>query len=224
MISASAVTAAPADDPVILVVVLVAVSLLPFAAMMLTSFVKIAVVLSIVRSAFGAQQLPPTSVITGLAVVLSLYVMSPVIDASRAVLDEIQPNTASDYLAAADRASAPLHAFLTRHSTQEDRETFARLAADLRGEDPPDRVDHHGLLVVMPAFVISELREAFRIGFVIFLPFLVVDLAVSCILLALGMHMLSPTTVSLPFKLMLFVLTDGWLLLSEALVRSYLGP
>lgn len=210
---------APSDQPVPTVLALGALSLLPFAAMMLTSFVKIAVVLSIARSALGAQQLPPNTVITGLAVILSIQVMAPTVEASFEAWDAAPR---AGLLERADGASEPLRDFLTLHAEPEDLASFLDLARAMRPEDARDAVAERDLAVAMPAFVISELREAFRIGFLVFLPFLVVDLVVSSVLLALGMHMLSPTTVSLPFKLLLFVAADGWRLLAEALVRGYL--
>lgn len=208
-----------AEQPVVSVLVLGALSLLPFAAMMLTSFVKIAVVLSIARSALGTQQLPPTPVITGLAAILSLLVMAPVGESTARAWEQGRPVEVPARLA---RAAGPIRGFLVRHSEADDRAAFAELARALRPEADRDAVGEADLVVVMPAFVIGELRSAFRMGFVIFLPFLVVDLVVSSVLLALGMHMLSPTTVSLPLKLLLFVAADGWRLLAEALVQGYL--
>ncbi len=209
------------DQSLSLVIGLAVLSLLPFAAMTLTSFVKIAVVLSIARSAMGTQQLPPTPVLTGLAVILSAHVMAPVMttswEAATAKADSGQDLALIDGLSA---AREPLVAFLVSHADPDDLDLFLEVAAETRGEDHD--LTEHSLLVAAPAFVIGELRDAFRIGFLIFLPFLVVDLVVSCVLLSLGMHMLSPTTVSLPFKLLLFVAADGWLLISESLVRGYL--
>ncbi|MFW6368999.1 MAG: type III secretion system export apparatus subunit SctR [Myxococcota bacterium] len=204
-----------------LVVGLAVLSLLPFAALTLSSFVKIAVVLGIARSALGVQQLPPTPVLTGLAVILSVHVMAPVVTsawdaATEGGRDAGEVALVDGIMAAKD----PLVGFLLSHTDPEDLALFAEVANEARGEE--EAVRPGSLLVVAPAFIIGELREAFRIGFLIFLPFLVVDLVVSCVLLALGMHMLSPTTVSLPFKLLLFVAADGWLLLSESLVRSYI--
>lgn len=213
------------DHPVTLLLVLAAVSLLPFAALMLTSFVKIAVVLSIARSALGTQQLPPTMVITGLAVVLSLQVMAPVgqatVDAFEAHERVAPTRGAEGLLDSARAASGPIRQFLLAHSRREDRASFVELARAMRPEAQRSQVKPTDLLVAMPAFVVGELRGAFRIGFLIFLPFLVVDMVVSCVLLALGMHMLSPTTISLPFKLLLFVAADGWHLLAVALLRGY---
>ncbi len=215
-----------AASPVIWVLVLAAVSLLPFAALTLTSFVKFAVVLSIARSALGTQQLPPTPVITGLALILSLQVMAPVgqaaLDAFQAHDRPVRGDEVAGVLAGTRAAAGPVRGFLVAHSDPADRRAFRDLARGLRPPAQAASIGDDDLLVAMPAFVVGELRDAFRMGFLVFLPFLVVDLVVSTILLALGMHMLSPTTVSLPFKLLLFVAVDGWHLLAEALLRGYL--
>ncbi|RMG19941.1 MAG: EscR/YscR/HrcR family type III secretion system export apparatus protein [Deltaproteobacteria bacterium] len=206
------------DNPVTLLLVLAGIGLLPFVALALTSFVKIAVVFSIARTAIGAQQVPPNLVITGLAVVLSLHVMAPVAEAAYGELEREAPHPES-LLQRATRAAAPVRDFLLAHSSEEDRAAFLELAARMR---PETTVHDTDFSVLMPAFLIGELRDAFRIGFLLFLPFLVVDLVVSTVLLSLGMHMLSPTTVSLPFKLLLFVAADGWRLIAEGLVAGYL--
>lgn len=210
-----------ADHSISLVVGLAVLSLLPFAALTLTSFVKIAVVLGIARSALGTQQLPPTPVLTGLAVILSAHVMAPVATAAwEAATHESDSASEVALLDGLSAARTPLVDFLLTHADPDDLALFLDIGAEARGDEHD--LTEQSLLVAAPAFLIGELRDAFRIGFLIFLPFLVVDLIVSCVLLALGMHMLSPTTVSLPFKLLLFVAADGWLLLSESLVRGYL--
>jgi type III secretion protein R len=220
-----------ADRPILYVALLAGLSLLPFVLVMMTSFVKIAVVLSMVRNALGTPQVPPTMVITGLAFVLSLFVMAPV---GTRVYREIAPVTdlargkpltsaesADAVVTAADRAKEPVRAFLAKHAHGRDRALFADLAR--RMADPADRaaVSDRDFLVLTPAFVTSELKEAFSIGFLLFLPFLIIDIVVANVLLSLGMHMLSPTSVSLPFKLLLFVLVDGWALLARGLVLGY---
>ncbi len=218
------------DRPVVTVALLAALTLLPFALVLLTSFVKISVVLSIVRNAIGAPQVPPTMVVTGLAFVLSLFVMSPVLsDISR----ELEPvlgrlgaatgptETAGALLEAGRRASEPVRGFLVRHAHERDRAVFTDLGRRMRRPEERAGVADDDLLVLTPAFVTSELKEAFAIGFLLFIPFLVLDIVVANVLLSLGMQMLSPTTISLPFKLLLFVLVDGWLLLTRGLVLSY---
>ena len=220
-----------ADRPVVMVALLAALALLPFVLVMMTSFVKIAVVLSILRNAIGSPQVPPTMVVTGLAFVLSLFVMAPVgsqIYAQvRSTLDQgagaslTSPQAADAIVGAAAKAREPIRGFLARHAHGRERALFADLARRMRPPAERDQVKDDDLLVLTPAFVTSELKEAFSIGFLLFIPFLVIDLLVANVLLSLGMHMLSPTTVSLPFKLLLFVLVDGWALLTRGLVLSY---
>lgn len=218
--------------PLSVLLLLGALSLLPFALVMVTSFARISVVLSILRSALGTPQLPPTMVITGLSLILTVYVMAPtgakVYEAVKPVLATgqgqglVSPAAADAIYGAADRAKEPVREFLLRHSRPADRAMFLDLSRRMRSAAERASVGERDLLVVVPAFVIGELAAAFQIGFLLFIPFLVIDMVVANILLALGMHMLSPTTVSLPFKLLLFVLVDGWHLLTQGLVLSYL--
>jgi type III secretion protein R len=211
-----------ASRPLTMMALLAALALVPFAVLMLTSFSKIAVVLSIARSALGAQQIPPTIVLTGLAVILSIHIMSPVFEEmwqeAHAAADARE---ATDFVEVARRGTAPLRAFLEKHAHPEDRAMFLDLARQLRGEARADEVSDRDLAVVVPAFLTSELKEAFQISFLVFLPFLVVDMVIANLLLALGMQSLSPTSVSLPFKLLLFVAVDGWALLARGLVLGY---
>ncbi|MFL6700514.1 MAG: type III secretion system export apparatus subunit SctR [Vitreoscilla sp.] len=201
----------------------VLLALAPFVAVMVTSFTKIVVVLSLLRNALGLQQSPPNVVLNGLALVLSLYIMFPVVQAMSDRLqgfDNIAGNTKT-MLAAADTAKEPLRDFLVRHAPPRERAFFLKTA---QKSLPPERAAQLGerdFLVVVPAFTVSELSAAFQIGFLIFLPFLVIDLVISNILMAMGMMMLSPTTVSMPFKLLLFVLVDGWVKLAHGLVLTY---
>lgn len=221
------------SQPLPVLLLLAALSLLPFVLVMVTSFVKIAVVLSILRSALGTQQVPPTVVITGLAVILTAYVMTPtgleVYEAVKPVLKQdagkqgfFSAASADTLYKAAQLAKEPIRKFLVKQSRPQDRVMFRDLARRMRPKDQRAAVGDNDLLVVVPAFVIGQLTAAFQIGFLIFIPFLIIDMVVANILLALGMHMLSPTTVSLPFKLLLFVLVDGWFLLTQGLVMSYL--
>jgi type III secretion protein R len=219
------------NKPLVLMVAMGALTLVPFALMLMTSFVKISVVLSIVRSAIGTQQIPPTQVITGLAVVLTVYIMAPVgLEVWRVNEDLIKKESsagvvsgvAADMLIkAVERGQEPMRQFLIKHSHLKDRDMFYKLAWRMRKPIDRDSLTDQDWLVLIPAFVISELAEAFQIGFVLFVPFLVVDIVVSNILMALGMQMLSPTTISLPFKLLLFVMVDGWYLLTKGLVVGY---
>jgi type III secretion protein R len=206
-------------------------SLLPFILLLMTSFVKISVVLSILKSALGAPQIPPSQVITGLALILTLYVMAPTGERMfRAIEPELGRGSSAELVSgqglealahAADKAKEPLREFLLKHASARDRGLFHVLALRMRTPEERVGVADRDFLVLIPAFLASELRRAFEIGFLLFIPFLVVDLVISNLLMALGMHMLSPTTVSLPFKLLLFVLADGWQLLLRGLVESY---
>ncbi len=198
-------------------------ALLPTALVLLTSFLKMSVVLSIARSALGAPQVPPNTAVTGLALALTVLVMAPVLQRTADALRPGSPAASLEArLAALDRASVPLREFLTRFGRPDDRAAFRDVARRLApaGAAPPAESD---LAVLAPAFVISELRRAFTIGFLVFLPFLVVDLAVANVLLALGLSQLSPTSVALPLKLLLFVAVDGWKVLARALALSYGG-
>lgn len=209
--------------PVAMMGLLAVMALAPFAAVMLTSFSKIAVVLSIARTALGTQQAPPTIVLTGLAAVLSGHIMAPVTEAmweaGKAAYE--QTRTGSEILAAAQEVSRPLRDFLVKHGAPEERAQFAQMSRELRPPEQADLVTEDDLWVVLPAFVVTELKEAFQIGFLIFLPFLVLDMVIANVLLALGMQTLSPSQVSLPFKILLFVAVDGWALLSRGLILGY---
>ncbi len=217
------------STPLVTFVALGAIGLVPFVFMTTTSFVKISVVFSIVRNALGAGDVPSGAVVTALALVLSLYVMAPVgadmLDAGSAAfagIDTAAPLSDAAAIGDAVRVGAePLRAFMERNAAPRERELFLDLARRARGPDRADEVGEHDALVVMPAFVVTELAEAFQIGFLVFVPFLVVDLVIANLLLALGMSALSPTQVSMPFKLLLFVLVDGWYLLARALVLGY---
>lgn len=198
-------------------------AVVPFAIMMLTSFSKIVVVLSIVRSALGTQQAPPTMVLTGLAAVLSATIMAPTFEKMWTTGREayVEVHGGAELLSSAGRVTQPLRDFLTRHGSAEERARFVDLARELRPPEESSLVSDQDLAVVVPAFVLTELKEAFIIGFLIFLPFLVLDMLIANVLLALGMQTLSPSQVSLPFKILLFVAVDGWALLSKGLILGY---
>lgn len=196
-------------------------ALVPVLLVTLTSFLKISVVLSVLRSALGAPQVPPTTAVTGLALVLTLAVMAPVGEAAWDAARRVPPGGDSGALAAGTRALVPLKDFLARFARPDDREAFLDLARRLRPRAPAAEVTGDDLAVLAPAFMVSELRRAFTIGFLVFLPFLVVDLVVANVLLALGLTQLSPTSVSLPLKLLLLVAVDGWRLLARGLALAY---
>jgi type III secretion protein R len=197
-------------------------ALLPLLLVTLTSFLKITVVLSVLRSALGAPQVPPGTAVTGLSLALTLVVMAPVLEevvaAARAAP---APRGAAGALAAGSRALGPLRSFLARFARADDRAGFLDVARRLRSRDGQVAVADDDLAVLAPAFMVSELRRAFTIGFLVFLPFLVVDLVVASVLLSLGLTQLSPTAVALPLKLLLLVAVDGWALLARGLALTY---
>ena len=221
---------AAADDlltrPIALVVALALVALLPFAFMTLTAFVKISTVLQIVRGAIGAQNVPSNTVIMALSGALTLLAMAPV--GSR-IADRAAPllkpektlDTSAFVEGAIEATREPLRGFLKANASERERNRFFEIARLARPEPERAAVGRDDLVVLVPSFVTTELVEAFTLGFAIYLPFLIIDLVVSNVLLALGMQMMSPTQVSLPFKLLLFVAIDGWGLLAQALVTSY---
>ncbi len=194
-----------------------ALSFLPAILLMMTGFTRIVIVLSLLRQAIGTQSAPPNQVVIGLSLFLTLFVMGPTLD--RVYEDAYVPYTtnAISFEEAASKAEAPMREFMLKQTRQSDFALFSRLArldASVTAETAPFRV-------LVPAFVTSELKSAFQIGFMIFIPFLVIDMVVSSILMSLGMMMLSPVLVALPFKLMLFVLADGWNLLIGSLAASF---
>lgn len=216
------------QSPLLSIVLLGGLTLLPFVFMTTTSFVKISVVFSILRNALGTGQVPSGTVVSALAAILSLYVMAPVGDEMMAAaapatarIDLAQPLTTTDALfEAVELGAEPLRQFLERNAGRDELVLFRDLRRQSNAAGAA-AVTEHDTMVVLPAFVITELSEAFQIGFLIFLPFLVIDMVVANVLLALGMQMLNPTQVSMPFKLLLFVLVNGWFLLSRALVLGY---
>ena len=212
-----------ASNQVQMMGLLAVMSIIPFAIMMLTSFSKIVVVLSIVRSALGTQQAPPTMVLTGLAAVLSATVMAPTFEKmwTQGRQTWAEGPDAVAMFSSAGAVLQPLKDFLVKHGSAEERARFVDMARELRPEDEADAVSEGDLSVIVPAFVLTELKEAFIIGFLIFLPFLVLDMLIANVLLALGMQTLSPSQVSLPFKILLFVAVDGWALLSRGLILGY---
>jgi type III secretion protein R len=223
--------AAPlADDwlsrPIVLVVALAVVSVLPFVFMTLTSFVKISTVLQIVRSAIGAQGVPSGTVIMALAGALTVVAMAPV---GETIVARLSPLLAAretpDNLAALrqgiDAVREPMRDFLRANASTTERARFLDVARRARPEGERDALHSDDWIVLVPAFIVTELGEAFAPGFLIYLPFLIIDLVISNVLLALGMQMMSPSQVSLPFKLLLFVAIDGWGLLAQSLVGGY---
>lgn len=200
-----------------IVTILSILAVAPAILLMMTSFTRIVIVLSFVRQALGTQSMPPNQVLVGLALFLTLFTMSPVIDI-------IQQKAYKPYIEKAitqDEALTELAAPIRKFMLAETRETDLAMFYNLAKLPKPDTADNVSLRVLMPAFLVSELKTAFTIGFVIYLPFLVIDMVVSSVLMAMGMMMLPPTIVSLPFKLILFVLVDGWTLIADSLVKSF---
>jgi flagellar biosynthetic protein FliP len=196
---------------------LTALSFLPAALLMMTSFTRIIIVLSLLRQALGTQSAPPNQVLIGLALFLTLFVMGPVFD--KIYVDAYQPlqENKITMMQALDKGVAPLKTFMMKQTRQSDLALYVKMA-NAPAMQGPDDVP---LRVLIPAFITSELKTAFQISFAIFIPFLIIDMVVASVLMSMGMMMVSPSIVSLPFKLMLFVLVDGWQLLIGALAQSF---
>lgn len=211
------------DDPssvvpaIKIVALLTVLTVAPAILLMTTSFTRILIVMSFVRQALGTQQMPPNQVIVGLSLFLTLFTMSP-------VLDQINTRALTPYLAkeipqdtALQELAIPLRKFMLAHTREADLGMFFSIAKLAKPKTPNDVP----MTVLMPAFMISELKTAFQIGFIIYIPFLIIDMVVSAVLMAMGMVMLPPTVISLPFKLVLFVLVDGWSLIVGSVVKSF---
>lgn len=219
-------------DSFALLAVLIGMSLLPFAAMIATSYLKIVVVMQLIRNALGIQSIPPNMVINALALMLSFYIMAPVVSSSWDILRDGMKDNKPEVIYQTDlavRAAEPFRDFLVQQADERQVAFFTRTAERLwattdatTGEEVPAVVDSKSFFVLVPAFCVSELTRAFQIGFLIYLPFIAIDIIISNILLAMGMMMVSPVTISLPFKLLLFVLVNGWTLLIQGLVQSYI--
>ena len=218
-------------DPFAFIALLIGMSLLPFVAMIATSYLKIVVVMSLIRNALGVQSIPPNMVVNALAMILTFYIMAPTVGKSWDLLNkglaENQPETVTK-LAVAEKAAEPFREFLLGHTEEKHLAFFTSTAEklwatkDANGDEQPATVEKTSFFVLLPAFCVSELTKAFQIGFLVYLPFIAIDIIISNILLAMGMMMVSPVTISLPFKLLLFVMVNGWTLLVQGLVQSYM--
>ena len=234
-------------DPFSLIVLFVGLSILPFVAMVATSYLKIVIVMSLIRNALGIQSIPPNMVLNALAMILTFYIMAPVMGESWNIAGaELAKSRAASAKAAVQPAAAtgaapmatvprwfetdavakaaePFREFLSRHTSERERAFFVSTAERLwaRKEGETAVVDHDSFYILIPSFCVSELTKAFQIGFLVYLPFIAIDIIVSNILLAMGMMMVSPVTISLPFKLLLFVMVNGWTLLIQGLIRGY---
>ncbi len=200
-----------------ILLLLTVLSLAPAILIMMTSFTRIIVVLSFVRTSLGTQQMPPNQVLIGLALFLTLFIMAP-------IWNQVNTNALQPFLdgqidqeVAMDRAAAPIREFMLRQTREKDLALFVKLG----GQELPERPEDLSLSVIVPAFAISELKTAFQIGFVIFVPFIVIDMVVASTLMSMGMMMLPPMMISLPFKILLFVMVDGWHLVIKSLVTSF---
>lgn len=205
------------SDAVKVVLLLTILTVLPSLLIMMTSFTRIIIVFSLLRNALGLQQTPPNQVLIGLALFLSLFIMQPIItEINETAYQPFSEGTieSDEFL---DRAKVPLRAFMVKQTKNEDLSLFLNLA----GKDRPETIEEYTMDVVIPAFITSEVKRAFTFGFLLFIPFLIIDMVVASALMSMGMMMLPPVTVSLPFKLMLFVLVDGWGLLIRTLVSTY---
>lgn len=202
-----------------IVALLTVLTLAPAILMLMTSFTRLAVVFSFLRHALGTQQMPPNQVMVGLALFLTVFIMMP-------VWKDINTNALQPYLneeigdqEAIEKAVTPMREFMFRHTREKDLALFVKISGEAKPNSPEDVT----IWTLIPAFVISELTTAFMIGFIIYVPFLIIDMVVASVLLSMGMMMLPPVMISLPFKLMLFVLVDGWSLIVGALVQSFAG-
>ncbi len=210
-------------EPVGLIVIMALLALAPLAIATMTSFLKIAVVLSLVRNALGVQQAPPNLVLYALALMLSMFIMAPVGHEMMRVVDKDPKllQTPAGLVTTVKAAADPLRRFLFSNSDPRQRNFFIDQARRIWPPEMSADVRQDDLVILVPAFVITELTAAFEIGFLLFLPFVVIDLVISNILMAMGMMMMSPVTISLPLKLFLFVMVDGWTRLLQGLILTY---
>jgi flagellar biosynthesis protein FliP len=205
-------------DPALqLILFMGSMALLPFVLAGMTSFLRYVIVFSILKQAMGTQQVPPAVILVGLAIILTLYTMAPVFTDIMTVTEPILKKPNASMVQVLEVGAEPLKNFMLRQTRREDLKLFVEMTRST----PPASARELTIWEVAPAFMISELRTSFEIGFIIFIPFVVVDLVVSNILMALGMMMLSPTIISLPFKILIFVAVDGWSLVVKGLVKSF---
>lgn len=215
-------------DSFSLIALFVGMSLLPFLAMVATSYLKIVVVISLVRNALGVQSIPPNMVVNAIALILSFYVMAPVVEKSwniykeESAINKVEKKQYDTQIAM--KAAEPMREWLIKQTDEKSRAFFVSTAEQLWAKDGEEKaeVNPDSFFILIPSFCVSELTKAFQIGFLVYLPFIAIDIIVSNILLAMGMMMVSPVTISLPFKLLLFVMVNGWTLLIQGLVRGYI--
>lgn len=210
-------------DPISLALLLALMALVPILVVTTTSFMKISIVMTLVRNALGVQQIPPNIALYGLSLILTAYIMAPIGNSIyEKTMESSKPmKSVAEFIDTVRTSAEPLRGFMVRNSKQEQRDMFLRTAQKMWGPELSANLKGTDFLVVMPAFMVSELTSAFQIGFLLFLPFIVIDLIISNILLAMGMMMVSPVTISLPLKLFLFVAVDGWSRLIHGLILTY---
>jgi len=206
-----------------LLLVVVAISLLPFVAMVVTSYAKIVVVLGLLRNALGVQQVPPNMVLNGIAILVSIYVMAPIgMLAAKTLQGEQIANEPSQALIQAfSAAREPFRDFLVKHTQEREKRFFMRSALVVWPHEEAASLQENDLIVLAPAFTLTELADAFKIGFLLYIAFIIVDLIIANVLLAMGLNQVTPTNVAIPFKLLLFVVMDGWSTLIHGLVMTY---
>lgn len=210
------------DDLIGLILLGFAVGIIPMLVVTMTSFVKIVVVITLVRNAIGVQQVPPNMVINGLALVLSCYILSPIFFASQAALKVSGSESSTQKLLnVMDAAKGPFIGFLKQHANERERRYFKESAVLVWPREQAEKLKDDDIAVLAPAFVVSELSDAFRIGFLIYLAFIIIDLVIANILIAMGLNQASPTNIAIPFKLLLFVVLDGWSALLHGLLNTY---
>ncbi len=205
------------DPSLQLMLLMSSLTLLPFAVSSMTSFLRYVIVFSILKQAMGTQQVPPSIVLVGLSLILTLYTMSPVFSEMYTAVNPLLNNPKANVMDIMNRGVTPLKNFMMRQTREDD----IRIFLEVSRKKAPESVNDLSVWEITPAFMLSELRTAFEIGFVIFIPFVIIDLVVANILMALGMMMLSPTIISLPFKILIFIAVDGWTLVVRGLIQSF---
>ncbi|KVP36397.1 type III secretion system export apparatus subunit SctR [Burkholderia ubonensis] len=212
-----------ASDITGLLVAIVLISLVPFIAMVVTSYAKIVVVLGLLRNALGVQQVPPNMVINGIAILVSLYVMAPIgMSALRDFESKPPVGTSSErVIQIISSARPPFRAFLEKHAATREKRFFLRSASVVWPKEAAATLQENDLIVLAPAFALTQLTEAFKIGFLLYIAFVVIDLVIANVLLAMGLNQVNPTNVAIPFKLLLFVVMDGWSTLIHGLIVSF---
>ncbi len=206
-----------------IIIIVSTIGLIPLAVVTMTGFLKISIVLFLIRNALGIQQSPPNLVLYGVALILTVYVTTPLVGEMYRTLsiEQIDVQSMDSMMRAADQVRAPLQVHLTRYTDENERQFFLQATERIWSEEARAAVKSDSLLILVPAFVSSELTRAFEIGFLLYLPFLVIDLIVSMVLMAMGMMMVSPTLISIPLKIFLFVAVNGWSRLMHGLILSY---